>query len=59
MEKYDWIIVGEDKSDIELGKILCLPPIAKALLNNKEGDEVKVKAPMADILYAILEVQYV
>ena len=52
-------IVGEDEADIELGKISCYSPIAKALIGNEEGDEVTVKAPKGDILYEILEVQYI
>ena len=51
-------IVGEDEADIELGKISCHSPIAKALLGNEEGDEVTVKAPKGDILYEIIEVLY-
>ena len=47
-------IVGEDEADIELGKISCHSPIAKALIGNEEGDEVIVKAPRGDILYEIL-----
>ena len=52
-------IVGEDEADIELGKISCHSPISKALLGNEEGDEVIVKAPIGDIIYEILEVQYI
>jgi transcription elongation factor GreA len=52
-------IVGEDEADISLGKISCHSPIAKALLGNEEGDEVTVKAPKGDIVYEILEVQYI
>ena len=52
-------IVGEDAADIELGKISCHSPIAKALIGNEEGDEVTVKAPKGDILYEIIEVQYI
>ena len=52
-------IVGEDEADIELGKISCYSPISKALIGNEEGDEVTVKAPKGDILYKILEVQYI
>jgi transcription elongation factor GreA len=51
-------IVGEDEADIAFGKISCHSPIAKALLGNEEGDEVTVRAPKGDILYEILEVQY-
>ena len=52
-------IVGEDEADIELGKISCYSPIAKALIGNEEGDEITVKAPKGDILYEIMEVQYI
>ena len=52
-------IVGEDEADIELGKISCYSPIAKALIGNEKGDEVTVKAPKGDILYEILEVRYI
>ena len=51
-------IVGEDEADIELGKISCHSPIARAILGKEEGEEVTVKAPKGDILYEILEVQY-
>ena len=34
-------------------------PISSALLGNEEGDEVIVKAPIGDIIYEILEVQYI
>jgi len=52
-------IVGEDEADIDIGKISCHSPIAKALIGNEEGDEVIVKAPKGDIIYEILEVQYI
>jgi len=52
-------IVGEDEADIELGKISCHSPISSALLGNEEGDEITVKAPVGDIIYEILEVQYI
>ena len=52
-------IVGEYEADIEQGKISCHSPIARALMGNEEGDEVTVKAPKGDILYEILEVQYI
>lgn len=52
-------IVGEDEADIELGKISCHSPIAKALIGNEEGEEITVKAPKGEILYEILEVRYI
>ena len=56
--KISYQIVGEDEADIELGKISCYSPIAKALIGNEEGDEITVKAPNGEILYEIIEVQY-
>ena len=52
-------IVGEDEADIKKVKISCHSPIARALMGNEEGDEITVKAPKGDILYEILEVQYI
>ena len=52
-------IVGEDETDIDKGKISCHSPIARALMGNEEGDEITVNAPKGDILYEILEVQYI
>ena len=52
-------IVGEDESDVSLGKISCLSPIASALMGNEEGDEVVVKAPKGDLTFEILEVKYI
>ena len=52
-------IVGEDEADIDEGKISCHSPIARALIGNEEGDEVTVKAPKGDIVYEILDVQYI
>ena len=52
-------IVGEDETDIDKGKISCHSLIARALMGNEEGDEITVKAPKGDILYEILEVQYI
>jgi len=52
-------IVGEDEADIAHGKISCHSPIASALMGNEEGEEVTVKAPQGDIVYEILEVEYI
>ena len=51
-------IVGEDEADIDKGKISSHSPIARALMGNEEGDEVTVNAPKGDIIYEILDVQY-
>jgi transcription elongation factor GreA len=57
--KITYKIVGEDESDVSLGKISCHSPIANALMGNEEGDEVIVKAPKGDLTFEILEVKYI
>ena len=57
--KITYQVVGEDEADIDKGKISCHSPIARALMGNEEGDEITVKAPKGDILYEIVEVQYI
>ena len=60
MSLLDWDLIENSRLGIiELGKISCHSPIAKALIGNEEGDEITVKAPKGDILYEIIEVQYI
>ena len=51
-------IAGEDEADLEKGKISCHSSIARALSGNEEVDEVTVNAPKGDIIYEILDIQY-
>ncbi|MAZ44413.1 MAG: transcription elongation factor GreA [Legionellales bacterium] len=51
-------IVGEDESDLKMGKISVSSPIARALIAKFEGDVVKVQAPGGIIEYEIIEVAY-
>ena len=51
--------MGKDEADIDKGKISCHCCIGRALMGNEEGDEVTVNAPKGDIVYEILEVQYI
>jgi transcription elongation factor GreA len=57
-KKVEYQIVGEDESNLELGKISINSPIARALIGKFENDVVTVKAPKGDIEYEILSVQY-
>lgn len=52
-------IVGDDESDIKLGKISVNSPIARALIGKKVGDEVTVNTPTATVVYEIEEVIHV
>jgi transcription elongation factor GreA len=51
-------IVGEEESDIRVGRISISSPIARALIGKSEGDEVTVRAPGGDRVYEILRVLY-
>jgi transcription elongation factor GreA len=52
-------IVGEDESDIKLGKISYTSPIARALIGKSEGDEIIFQAPGGEKEYEILQVTYI
>ncbi len=51
-------IVGEDESNIELGKISWISPLAKVLLGKKQGDEVLFKKPSGDSVLEIIEISF-
>lgn len=51
-------IVGPDEFDVKQGLISLDSPLAKALLNKHEGDEVQVQGPHGVMLYYINKVQY-
>jgi len=51
--------VGDDESDIKLGKISVNSPIARALIGKKVGDEVTVNTPTATVVYEIEEVIHI
>jgi transcription elongation factor GreB len=51
-------IVGADESDMAKGFISIDSPVARALIGKREGDEVTVKVPKGDVVYAIISVEY-
>jgi transcription elongation factor GreB len=51
-------IVGPDEIDTDLGWISVDAPVARALLNKTEGDEVVVQLPKGEASYIILRVCY-
>ncbi len=51
-------IIGEDETDISLGKISWKSPVAKALLGKKVGDEVTVVKPAGEEIFEIKKVEY-
>ncbi len=50
-------IVGEDESDVKLGKISWKSPVAKALLGKKVDDEVVIKKPQGDETVVIEKIE--
>jgi len=51
-------IVGVDESDVKEGKLSIESPIARQLLNKKEGDVVTVRVPKGEMEYEIISVRY-
>lgn len=51
-------IVGEDEADISCYKISCLSPIARAVIGKTLDEEVTVKTPSGDVVYAVVGINY-
>lgn len=57
-EEITYKIVGEDESDIRLGKISCSSPVGKALIGLKLDDSVRVKVPAGVKEYEVVDIRY-
>ena len=57
--KKKYMIVGEDETLPEVGRISWKSPIAKSLLGKKVGDEVKVRKPSGEEYFEIIHIQFV
>jgi len=57
-EESTYMIVGDDEADVKEGKISINSPVARALLNHVEGDEVQVKVPTGVRVYEICSVSF-
>lgn len=55
-EEFDYILVSEEESDFESGRISVDSPVGKALLGKKVGEEAEIKAPAGTIRYTITEI---
>ena len=51
-------IVGVDETDIDRDWISWLSPLAKALLNSRVGDVLRVKLPAGEDQLSILSIEY-
>jgi transcription elongation factor GreB len=51
-------IVGVDEADISKGKISFISPLAKTLINKKNGDVVTLKRAKEDTVFEIMDIAY-
>jgi transcription elongation factor GreB len=51
-------IVGVDEMDIDRGWVSWVSPIAKALLNSKQGERIRLKSPSGEETLEILDIRY-
>jgi transcription elongation factor GreA len=57
-ERRVFTIVGPDESDISMGKVSVMSPMAKAVIGKKAGDDAVVHAPGGEIEYEIIKVSF-
>ncbi len=55
-EEVEYMIVGQEESDIKKGKISVSSPLGTALLGKKSGDEVVIQAPGGKRNYEIIDI---
>lgn len=53
-----FLIVGAPEANPMEKKISHESPLGSALIGKKEGDKIEVKAPMGNLTYTILKVEY-
>ena len=56
IKKYS--LVGSDEADIKQGLLSIESPVARQLLNKREGDSVTVKVPKGEFEYEVLSIKY-
>jgi len=57
-EEARYQIVGPEEANLNEGRISVASPLARAMLGHFVGDEVKVRLPVGERLYEILELSY-
>lgn len=53
-EKVKYQIVGEDESDVKMGKISVYSPIARSLIGKKKGDIIEFRSPKGEKEFEVL-----
>jgi transcription elongation factor GreA len=52
-------VVGDLEADIKEFRIAITSPIARAMIGKQEGDEIVVEAPAGELIYEILNIEYI
>ena len=52
-------VVGDLESDLKESRIAITSPIARAMMGKEEGDEIVVNAPGGELIYEIINVEYI
>ncbi len=55
-EEVTYQLVGQEESDISLGKVSVSSPLGQAILGKEPGNEVTVQAPSGQRLYELVEI---
>ncbi len=55
-EEFEYMLVSEEESDFDSGKISVDSPVGKALLGRKVGDEVEINVPAGVLRYKIIKI---
>lgn len=55
-KEFEYIIVSEEESDLQAGKISVQSPIGKGLLGKKKGEEVGIDVPSGELKFKILNI---
>jgi transcription elongation factor GreA len=53
-----YMLVGQDESDLQRGKISVQSPVGRALIGRRVGDVVEVQTPARLIIYEVLEIKF-
>ena len=56
-DEFEYMLVSEEESDFDEGKISVSSPVGKALLGHKVGDTVEINVPAGTLTYEILEIR--
>lgn len=54
--KKKYMLVGQDESDLKVGRISVHSPVGKALIGHKVGAIVEIQAPAKTVMYEVLQI---